>query len=61
MAAGDTNDIGSKTCSEPPCLLDRYTRFVPPLDSSAATTRANSQEYFQSFRKSSMGREVVGD
>lgn len=34
VAAGDTNDISSKTCSEPPCLLDRYTRFVPPFDSS---------------------------
>lgn len=51
MAAGDTNDISSKTCSEPPCLLDRYTRFVPPLDTTA---RANSpQGYLGFFRKPS--------
>lgn len=58
VAAGDTNDISSKTCSEPPCLLDRYTRFVPPFDSSVPVGAKQIAVKFFFFLEKS--RENIG-
>ena len=60
VAAGDTNDISSKTCSEPPCLLDRYTRFVPPFDSSVPAGAKQIAVKFFFFWKS-LGKILVVD